>query len=169
MVAVPAPEPPPKISAGLTAFARKSPFLGRKLHPVTVHFTVAFMYAAPFFNILYLGFGHPAFEVAAFHCLGAGVLSTPAALLTGLLTQRFNYPDKDPQSFALEKKLSWLLLALSLGTFLWRLWDPNILIHFSPLAPLYLILTISLAPLVTIISFFGGSLTFPIPRETTED
>ena len=122
------------------------------------------MLAASFFSVLYLLTGVTSFETTAFHCLGGGLLSTPAAIATGILTQRLNYPQPDP-TLTLEKRLSYLLWAMVSGAFAWRLLDPEVLRHLHGLNFFYLLLVLALTPLVTVISFFGGMLTFPLVQE----
>lgn len=148
----------------LTGLAARHPYLRRHPHPAVSHFPIVFMLAASFFSVLYLLTGVTSFETTAFHCLGGGLLSTPAAIATGILTQRLNYPQPDP-TLTLEKRLSYLLWAMVSGAFAWRLLDPEVLRHLHGLNFFYLLLVLALTPLVTVISFFGGMLTFPLVQE----
>jgi uncharacterized membrane protein len=140
------------------------PLLRRHPHPAISHFPIVFMLAASFFSLLYLLTGVASFDTTAFHCLGGGVLATPAAIATGVFTQKLNYPDPDP-TLTLEKRLSLLLWALVTGAFVWRWLDPGVLRDLHGLNFIYLLLVLALTPLVTVISFFGGMLTFPLERE----
>jgi uncharacterized membrane protein len=144
---------------------QKYPSLRRHPHPFVVHFPIVFFLAAAFFTLVYLPTDSTTFETTAFHCLGAGVLSLPPAMLTGELTRRVNYPQEPIRAFRIEIHYSRLLLALSAGAFLWRWLDPTILKNFRWLSLLYLLLILSLPVLVTIISYFGGLLTFPLEKE----
>jgi hypothetical protein len=92
------------------------------------------------------------------------VLSTPACIATGVLAQRLNYPRPDP-TLNLEKRLSYLLWVLVTGAFAWRLLDPGVLRNLQGLNFIYLLLVLALTPLVTVISFFGGMLTFPLEQD----
>ena len=140
------------------------PYLRRHPHPAVSHFPIVFMLAASFFSVLYLLTGVTSFETTAFHCLGGGLLTTPAAIATGVFTQRLNYPQPDP-TLTLEKRLSYLLWAVVSGAFVWRLLDPEVLRHLHGLNFIYLLLVLAVTPLVTVISFFGGMLTFPLEPE----
>ncbi len=155
----------------IETFARlagRYPFLKRYPHPFMVHFTIVFMLSATCFALLYLATGVDSFETTAYHCLGAGILSMPLSILTGICTQRLNYVDEPEEMFAVEIRLSVVLLIISLAAFVWRTVDPEVLRKFSPASLGYLILLCALTPLVAIISFFGGILTFPLEgRERT--
>jgi uncharacterized membrane protein len=141
---------------------RKYPALQRHPHPFTVHFPIVFFLAAPFFSLAYLATGSSAFEATAFHCLGAGVLSLPLAMLTGEFSRRVNYPHDSRPTFRIEIRYSRLLLLMSSGAFLWRWLCPSILQNFRWASVFYLLLIFSLPVWVTIISYHGGLLTFPL-------
>jgi len=163
----PATHPPPDldrpdIPRWLSPWLKRYPFLIRHPHPLCAHFTIVLMLATTFFNVLYLITGVQSFETAAFHCLGGGVLCTPATNLTGHFTRWLNYPGKLSQTMILEIRLSWALLAISLSAFIWRFLEPGILLSLSGVGIIYLFLVLSVAPLVTVIGFFGGMLTFPL-------
>lgn len=153
-----------QLSPWLARLLERYPYLRRHPHPAVSHFPIVFMLAASFFSLLYLLTGVASFETTSFHCLGGGVLSTPAAIATGVFTRRLNYPDPDP-TLTLETLLSCLLWAMVTGAFLWRLLDPVVLRDLHGLNFIYLLLVLAVTPLVTIISFFGGMLTFPLEED----
>jgi uncharacterized membrane protein len=141
---------------------RKYPVLQRHPHPFTVHFPIVFFLAAPFFTLAYLATGSFAFEATAFHCLAAGVLSLPLAMLTGEFSRRVNYPHDSRPTFRIEIRYSRLLVLMSSGAFLWRWLYPSVLQNFRWASVFYLLLIFSLPVWVTIISYHGGLLTFPL-------
>lgn len=130
-----------------------------------VHFPIVFTLAAAFFSLLYLLAGVNSFETTAFHCLGAALLTTPLAMLSGELSRRVNYPRESKHTFQIERRYSRVLLTVSGVAFLWRWLDPSILQTFGWTSLVYLALVLSLPFLVTIISYFGGLLTFPLEKE----
>jgi uncharacterized membrane protein len=160
--AAPLPEAPLPPSLGL--IFKKYPSLRRHLHPFTVHFPIVFLYAAALFNLAFLITGVASLETSAFYFLGAGVLSLILAMLTGELARRLNYSQEPVQTFRIEIYYSRILLLLSCAAFLWRWLDPLILQIFRWNSFCYLLLILSLPVLVTIISFFGGLLTFPLDQ-----
>ncbi len=173
MVSQPQPGPGPEeagrpLPSWLAHLVARYPYLRRHPHPAVAHFPITFMLAAGFFSVLFLLTKAASFETTAFHCLGGGVLSTPAAIATGVLTQRLNFPRPDP-TLALEKRLSYLLWALVAGAFFWRLLDPGVLRNLQGLNFIYLLLVLALTPLVTVISFFGGMLTYPLETQNDAD
>ncbi len=151
--------------AALTALLKRFPMLRRHPHPMTVHFPIVFPMAAAAFVVIYLVTGIAAFEVTAFHCLGAAVLFAPVAIATGLFTWWFNYLAKPLRPVRIKQRLSptlWLLAAVAFG---WRLAVPDILQVFRPASVLYLLMVFGLVPLVSIIGWFGAQMTFPVEKD----
>jgi uncharacterized membrane protein len=140
------------------------PSLQRHPHPMVAHFAIVFCLAATFFTLLYLATGRKVFEQSAFHFLAGVVVSTPAAILTGLFTQWLNFGEPGKEA-RLETKLSLLLLALALIACAWRISNPEVLEDLAGVNIVYLLLVISLTPVVSVISYFGGMLTFPLEEE----
>ncbi len=148
----------------LEELAARHPHLRRHPHPAMAHFPIVFIMAASVFSFLYLLTGVASFETTAFHCLGGGVLTTPVCIATGVVTQRLNYPQPDP-TLTMERRLSYLLLAMVSGAFVWRLFNPEVLRDLHGLNFIYLLVVLAVTPLVTIISYFGGMVTFPLEEE----
>jgi len=142
----------------------KNPFFRRHPHPMTVHFPIVFMLSAPFFLVLYLLTGVRAFETTAFHCLGGGVLFAVVGIVTGLITWWYNYMGKMLKPVAVKLPLSLIMLIVSIIAFVWRLNDPGVMIDPRGIRLLYPVLVLSLAPMVTIIGWYGATMTFPIEK-----
>lgn len=157
----PSERPMPRVVSNLL---RRFPVLRRHLHPSVVHFPTAFMFAAPLFNILYLITGIRSFEITALHCMGAGILFTPLAILTGLFTWWLNYLAKPMRPVTIKIRLSLVLMAASVIAFVWRMAVPGLLSSLGVADVIYFSLVLSFIPLVTIIGWFGGIMTFPIER-----
>lgn len=145
---------------------RRFPLLRRHPHPMVVHFPIVFFISAPVFTILYLLTGVGSFETTGFNCLGGGVLFTPVALVTGLLTWWLNYDLRPLRPVYIKLTLSPILLAAGTGCFIWRWLNPEIL-GLLPHWPgkVYLGLICALAPLVSLIGWYGATLTFPLNEE----
>jgi uncharacterized membrane protein len=148
----------------LRRILEKYPSVRRHLHSFIVHFPIVFLFSAAMFNLVYLVTGAISFETSAFHFLGAGVLFLPLAMLTGELSRRLNYPKEPLLAFRIEIFYARILLILSLTAFLWRGLDPHVLRNFQWTSLIYLLIILALPVLVTIISFFGGLLTFPLNK-----
>jgi predicted heme/steroid binding protein/uncharacterized membrane protein len=150
----------------LTRALKAFPFLRRHPHPMTVHFPIVFMTSATVFTLLYLATGVASFETTAFHCLAGGILFGLVAIGTGWYTWWLNYLSKPVRAITIKKRLSPVMVLTALVAFIWRCMNPHILSPFDGFqSRLYLILVLSLFPMVTIIGWFGAQLTFPIEGE----
>jgi len=132
---------------------------------MTVHFPIVFFLSVVLFNILYLLYGADSFKSTALHCLIAGLLSMPVAMLTGLFTWWLNYLARPVRAVTLKIILSCILLIAATGALLLRIFEPDILDTRGIARIIYLILILSFVPLVSGIGSLGATLTFPIERK----
>src|SRR4030042_1541686 len=153
--------PMPKVLSGLLD---RFPVLRRHPHPMLVHFPIVFIFSPPLFTILYLITRIKSFETTAWHCLGGGILFTPLAILTGYFTWWLNYLAKPMRPVTIKIRFSILLMAISVIAFIWRFLSPDVLISFTGESILYFLLILSLIPIVTVIGWFGATLTFPLEK-----
>ncbi|MBW2471288.1 MAG: cytochrome b5 [Deltaproteobacteria bacterium] len=142
----------------------KVPMLRRHPHPMTVHFPIVFAFTTTVFNILYLVFGIKSLETTALHCLGAGILFTVVAILTGLYTWWLNYMAKPMTAAKVKIPLSFMLLVIQIIVFIWRINVPQIMDSIRGVNVIYLLLVVSLFPIVVVIGWFGAHLTFPVEK-----
>ncbi len=145
----------------LLAVFRKIPMLRRHPHPMTVHFPIAFMMLFPVLNILYLVTGNESFEISAFHVLVAGLVFTPVALITGPYNWWINYAGKWSKIIVVKMFGSLILITLILVIFMWKILVPDIMLQPSGARILYIILSLTLVPIVSILGWFGAKMTFP--------
>ena len=153
------------IPSALAALLRNFPFLRRHPHPMTVHFPIVFMFSATVFSLLYLATGEKSFDTTAFHCLGAGVFFNGVAITTGFYTWWLNYMAKPLKQVKIKIPLTLVMLVTSIVLFVWRLNEPGILDSLSGAGLLYILLVLSLAPMVTVVGWNGASMTFPVEKE----
>jgi predicted heme/steroid binding protein/uncharacterized membrane protein len=144
----------------LTVF-RKIPMLRRHPHPMTVHFPIAFIMLFPVLNILYLVTGKESFDVSSFHVLVAGLVFTPVALLTGPYNWWINYAGKWSKIIAIKMFGSLILITLILVIFMWRILVPDIMLQPTEARIIYIMLSLVLPPLITVLGWFGAKMTFP--------
>ena len=154
-----------QIPAPIERLISRFPMLRRHPHPMTVHFPIVFMFSTTIFNLLYLFTGHRPFETTALYCLAAGILFIPVAIITGIYTWWLNYMAKMLNPVRIKIPLSLTMLLTAIVAFIWRLSSPDILAAFSGPSVVYLLLIVSLAVMVTIIGWFGASMTFPVEKE----
>ena len=145
----------------LLAVFRKIPMLRRHPHPMTVHFPIAFMMLFPVLNILYLVTGNESFEISSFHVLVAGLVFTPVALITGPYNWWINYAGKWSKIIAVKIFGSLILITLILVIFMWKILVPDIMLQPSGARIFYIILSLTLVPIVTVLGWFGAKMTFP--------
>lgn len=142
----------------LQSLLQRFPMARRHPHPMVVHFPIAFLMASSFFILLSLLFRNPSFEVTSFYLFILGIISSPFAMVTGIFTWWINYRLTLTRLVKRKIQLSILLLTLEIGLILWRSSNGEIA-H-----PLYLTLMFFLAPLVILLGYYGGQMTFPVER-----
>jgi predicted heme/steroid binding protein/uncharacterized membrane protein len=153
-----------EIPQSLALLLEKVPMLRRHPHPMTVHFPIVFAFSTTIFNILYLVTGIRSFEITALHCLGAGILFTAVAIVTGLYTWWINYMAKSLRAVNIKLTFALILLAVQIITFIWRLKVPHVMESIQGANLIYLLLIVSLFPVVVVIGWFGAFLTFPVEK-----
>ena len=132
---------------------------------MTVHFPIVFMLFTAVFNLLYLITGVKSFEITALHCLGAGIIFIFVAITTGIYTWWLNYLAKMLRPVKIKIPLSLIMLATAVVIFVWRIAVPDVLVNFTGLSSIYLLLVLALALMVTIIGWYGASMTFPVEKD----
>ncbi len=137
---------------------KKFPMAKRHPHPMIVHFPLAFLMGSSLFVLLYLFFRKPPFEIMSFYLLILGAISSPFAMVTGLFTWWVNYRLKLTLFVKRKIQLSILLLILEIILIIWRVSDPAIT------NPLYFILMMLLTPVVGLLGYYGGQMTFPAEK-----
>jgi predicted heme/steroid binding protein/uncharacterized membrane protein len=150
-----APEELKHLPPGLQTLLQKFPMARRHPHPMIVHFPIALLMASSFFVLLYLIFDNPSFENTSFYLLILGAIASPFAMATGLFTWWVNYRLKVTLFVKRKIQFSTLLLIFEIILILWR-------VSSSPISsPIYFILVVILTPIVSILGYYGGQMTFP--------
>ncbi|MBW2306064.1 MAG: cytochrome b5 [Deltaproteobacteria bacterium] len=129
-------------------------------HPMTVHYPIAFMTAVSFFVLLYLLTGHRAFETTSFYLMALGLIAAPVAIITGLITWWYNYNAAVFYIIRRKMQLSAVLCVVGLVMVIWRASVPEVLTGDLKLAWLYVIAAFIFTPLVALLGYYGGKLTF---------
>ena len=154
-----------EIPAFLSALLTRVPMLRRHPHPMMIHFPIAFVFSVLFFNVVFLVTGIKSFEITAFHCLGAGILFTPVAIVTGFYTWWLNYQAKLTKPVLVKQICSILLFVIEVILFIIRFRNPEILHSVNAYSILFSALILFMIMLVTIIGWYGAHLTFPVEKE----
>ena len=152
----------PQMPRFLAWLLKKQPFLRRHPHPMTVHFPIVFTFSTSVFSILYLFTGIKSFETTALHSLAAGIIFTAVGIATGIYTWWLNYMAQPMRPVKIKIPLTFTLLVTQIIIFVWRISDPNVLDSIQGASILYLLLVLALIPMITVIGWFGASMTFPV-------
>jgi len=143
----------------LQDFIRTFPMSRRHPHPMVVHFPIALLMAASLFILLHLIFRNPSLETTGFYLFILGTISSPFAMATGLLTWWINYRLKLNHFVERKIQLSILLLIFEVILISWRTSQPGVS------NPIYFIMMILLTPIVALLGYYGGQLTFPVEKD----
>ena len=101
-------------------------------------------------------------EWTALCCLIVGLISIPAAMMTGYFTWWINYDASDSRIILMKRRLAWV--ALVFGAFATSL---RLFVLADPLETrniyviVYVVSLVTLSVIVSCIGFLGGKLTFP--------
>ena len=163
IIAPPAVEEP-AMPESIAKLINRFPFLRRHPHPMTVHFPIAFSFSTTIFNILYLITGVKSFELTALNCLGAGILFTAVGIATGLYTWWMNYMAKPLKAVKVKIPLTLTMLVVEIVLFTWRIRTPDILDSVNAGSIVYFLLVLALIPMITVIGWYGASMTFPVEK-----
>jgi uncharacterized membrane protein len=139
--------------------------LRRHPHPMTVHFPIVFAFSPPTFVFLYLITGIKSFEMTALHCLGGGIIFSMVGITTGIYTWWLNYLAKPLKAVKIKIPLTLTMLVPEIIIFIWRILVPDVLDSIGGVSIIYLLLVFSLIPMITVIGWFGASMTFPVEKE----
>jgi predicted heme/steroid binding protein/uncharacterized membrane protein len=152
----------PQLPDQIAWLLNTNPFFRRHPHPMTVHFPIVFMLSYPVFNLLFWVTGNKDFETTAFHCLGGGIVFLAVAMVTGFLTWWFNYMGKMMKAVAIKISVSAVAFVLAVIAFIWRWRVPEVMSDPQGISSTYMLLSLLFIPLISVIGWYGATLTFPI-------
>lgn len=133
----------------------------RHPHPVSVHFPIAYLIAAGLLSVIYLITKNTLLDAAAYYSLLLGGVFTLPAILAGYLSWRVTYQATMTMIFTRKIQLSVLLTAVLSVCLLWRTLNESILVQGTAASWLYLLLLLSLTPIVILLGYYGGKLVYP--------
>jgi predicted heme/steroid binding protein/uncharacterized membrane protein len=138
---------------------QRFPMARRHPHPMIVHFPIAFLMASSLFILLDLLFQNFYFGIVGFYLLILGAISSPFTMATGLLTWWVNYRLRLTHFVRRKIQLSILLLLFEIILIVWRSSSPKIS------NPVYFIMMLLLTPIVALLGYYGGQMTFPLRKD----
>ena len=134
---------------------QKFPMARRHPHPMVVHFPIGLLMASSLFVLLYLIFKNPSFEITSYYLLILGAIASSFAMATGLLTWWINYRLKLTLFVKRKIQFSIILLIFEIVLISWRSFQSQIS------DPIYFVMMVLLTPIVSILGYYGGQMTFP--------
>jgi len=134
---------------------------GLHLHPILVHFSIAYSILLPLLTILYIFTGEVSFEMASYYVLIVGFSSAPVAGLSGLFSWKVTYEGRMTKIFTRKIISTVVLIVVITVCFGWRTLNPYVLSTITDLSYIYLALVVSLVPISTILGYYGGKIVYP--------
>ena len=133
---------------------------GLHLHPITVHFSIAYAAAFPFLNFVYFFTGSKPFDTAAFYMLIASFVTSLLGGLSGLFSWKVTYNGKRNANFDRKLLFTGLLMAAVTACLVWRVAVPDVLEAGGVQSYAYLVLATTQLPIVTALGYYGGKIVF---------
>jgi len=147
------------------AWLDQHPFFRRHPHPAVIHYPVGMLSMAPVFYVVGLGSGSPRTEWVAYCCLIVGLLTIPAAMMTGYFTWWVNYDAADFPIIRMKRRLAWIGLFVAAFSFYVRTF---LIVYPFRTSDVFVVVYVAalfvLAVLASYVGFLGGKLTFPYGR-----
>lgn len=131
------------------------------LHPMLVHFPMAYSLVVPLLSFLAIWLRDSSFDAASYYLLLLGFLAAPAGGVSGIFSWRVTYEGRMTRVFSRKLLLTALLTLAITVSFLWRVLNPNILTEDSSSSYVYLVLTASFIPITLLLGHYGGKIVYP--------
>ncbi len=134
--------------------------IDRRIHRMISHFPISLLMTASLLILIYEYIGDRSFEVAAYYTLSLGVVASPISVLSGLYSWKVSYLGIMTKIFKRKIIFSIPLLVIGFTSVILRTLYPGILIEKSLFSWVYFIMVLSLTPIVIILGYYGGKITF---------
>jgi predicted heme/steroid binding protein/uncharacterized membrane protein len=131
------------------------------LHPMLVHFPMAYSLVVPLLSLLAIWLRDSSFDAASYYMVLLGFLAAPAGGISGIFSWRVTYEGRMTQVFSRKILLTTLLTVVITVSFVWRIFNPNILVENSSSSYVYLALTASFVPITLLLGHYGGKVVYP--------
>ena len=129
-------------------------------HSIIVHFPIAFSTTVSLFSILYLLTGEASFELASYYILTLGLLASPFCGLSGVFSWKMKYRGVRNNAFSRKIWLTVALMGVTIVCFIWRFYDPTVLVGETNMSYVYLAMQIGMALIAAILGHTGGKIVF---------
>lgn len=129
-------------------------------HSIIVHFPIAFSTTVLLFSILYLLTGEASFELASYYILTLGLLASPFCGLSGVFSWKMKYRGVRNKAFSRKIWLTVALMGVTIVCFVWRFFDPTVLVGETNVSYVYLVMQMGMALIAAILGHTGGKIVF---------
>lgn len=129
------------------------------LHAIAAHFSNGLIPVAVLFLLLTLPTGNPFFEHTVEHLIVISLMAIPVSFFSGLHDWKTKYRGAKTPVFLKKIRLSILLFALAVATVTVRISIPDIMYYNTWLHWVYIVLLLSMLPVVTLLGHYGGKLS----------
>ncbi len=127
-------------------------------HPITAHFSVAYGFVVPLLSLMFLITQKVSFETVSYYLLVLGFLSSPFTAASGYFSWRIRFEKRLTQVFVTKIRFTIIFIVIIGVCSVWRTVDPSILIDKSFLSYVFLMLEVSLMPIIMVLGHTGGKL-----------
>ena len=129
-------------------------------HSIIVHFPIVFSTTVSLFSILYLLTGEDSFELASYYILTLGLLASPFCGLSGVFSWKMKYRGVRNNAFSRKIWFTVALMGVTIVCFIWRFYDPTVLVGETNMSYVYLVMQIGMALIAAILGHTGGKIVF---------
>jgi len=129
-------------------------------HPALSHFPIGSFILGGLLQLLFLVTKDESFEYAAFYAIVFATFTNLPAVASGILSWWINYESTLTRIFRRKLAYSFILLLISCFIVLTRLYLPEISFKAGMLSLVYNLLVFANIPLVLMIGFIGGKITW---------
>lgn len=129
-------------------------------HRISVHFPTTLFPVAIFFLILSFFSHHDSFRGTYFNLMILATLSTPISHLTGIAEWRLRFRGARTSIFIRKIWYGLVLIAMGVLCTIWCWLYPKVFNFTDTMSIVFLILNISILPIVVYLGYLGGKLAF---------
>ena len=129
-------------------------------HPIFIHFPIGSIFLGVVLQLLFLISRMPSFEDAAFYAFFFGAIFEFPAIASGIFSWWLNYNSALTSIFINKLIFSAILLLMSCFIVITRFFMPDISFRADMLSIIYHIFVFSSAPVVFVLGFHGGKITW---------
>ncbi|WP_027390605.1 DUF2231 domain-containing protein [Chrysiogenes arsenatis] len=130
-------------------------------HPALVHFPIALKFFAAFMLFMFLVERNPHYEASSYYAIMGGTFFSIPAVAAGLLSWWINYDLRWTVIFIIKFWGSMILLASGIATVAIRVFVPEVAYNADTLAWVYHFLFFLQVPVVFVVAYYGGKLSWP--------